>query len=228
MSGTKIKICGLMEPGDIETVNLYKPDYAGFIINFPKSHRSKTPDQVAELRHSLSSDITPVGVFVDQPAEEVIELLKQDIISVAQLHGYEDESYIRLVQEATGKPVFKAFVIRSADDLAKAFASPADEILLDAGLGGGTSFDWSMLERYSRSDGGTQTAYSDGVSDGAAFGHKSGRFILAGGLNSDNIKKAIATVHPWCVDISSGVETDKHKDPAKIAEIINLIRNESI
>ena len=230
MSTTRIKICGLMEPQDIETINKYRPDYAGFIINFPKSHRSRTPEQVAGLTASLIPDIVPVGVFVDQPEELVIDLLNRNVISIAQLHGHEDESYIRHIQDATGKPVFKAFVVRSPEDVKMAMSSPADEILLDAGLGGGTSFDWSILEPCALGTSGINpsasgtTATAKPSSPGTSASD-SRRFILAGGLSSDNIKTAISTVHPWGVDISSGVETDKRKDPAKIAEIIGIIRD---
>ena len=85
----KVKICGLSRPSDIAAVNQYRPDYAGFIINFPKSHRSCTPEQVQALHAQLSPDIPAVGVTVNQPLDTVASLLEQGIIDIAQLHGQE-------------------------------------------------------------------------------------------------------------------------------------------
>ena len=68
---TKIKICGLYRPEDVEYVNEAKPDWCGFVIGFPKSHRNLTPDRVRELRRRLAPGVTPVGVFVDSPVETV-------------------------------------------------------------------------------------------------------------------------------------------------------------
>ena len=133
----KVKICGLSRPSDIAAVNQYRPDYAGFIINFPKSHRSCTPEQVQALHAQLSPDIPAVGVTVNQPLGTVASLLEQGIIDIAQLHGQEDDAYIQALQARTGKPIWKAFRIRSTDDLDAARASSADMILLDNGYGTG-------------------------------------------------------------------------------------------
>lgn len=113
----KIKICGLSRPADIEAVNRYQPDYAGFILNFPKSFRNITPEQAKQLHSMLSDSIPAVGVTVNQPPETVAQWLNDGIIDIAQLHGQEDEAYIRALRDRTGKPVWKAFKIRSAEDL---------------------------------------------------------------------------------------------------------------
>ncbi|MCR5453061.1 MAG: phosphoribosylanthranilate isomerase [Lachnospiraceae bacterium] len=202
---TKIKICGLMKKEDILTVNRFCPEYAGFIIDFPKSHRSKTPEEVRELTGLLDASIVPVGVFVNRPKELILELLNDNIIRMAQLHGSEDDDYIRFLKENSGKPIIKAFVIKTKDDLLSAFHSSADEILLDAGYGSGESFDWGLLD------------------DPLVI--KQRRFFLAGGLNAENISAAINNINPYAVDISSGVETNRQKDPVKIERIINIIRN---
>ena len=91
---TKIKICGLRRREDILAVNEAKPDYCGFIIEFPKSIRSVTADEVRELVNDLSPDIQPVGVFVNAPMELVKALMDDGTLAMAQLHGQENESYI--------------------------------------------------------------------------------------------------------------------------------------
>ncbi len=196
----KVKICGLSRPADIEAVNQYQPDYAGFIINFPKSHRNCTPEQVQALHAQLSDSIPAVGVTVNQPLETVAALLEQGVIDIAQLHGQEDEAYICELKRRTGKPVWKAFRIRSANDLDAARASSADMILLDNGYGTGETFDWTLVRDIGRP------------------------FILAGGLCESNISDA-AKMQPDAMDISSGVETNRVKDPKKIRTLIERIRS---
>ena len=201
---TKIKICGLMRPEDIEAVNAVQPDYCGFIVNFPKSHRNKTPDEVRQLRANLAPGITPVGVFVDSPVEVVASLLRDGTIGVAQLHGHEDEAYLQVLREMVpGCTIWKAFKVRTAADLEAANASTADLVLLDNGYGTGQTFDWSLA-------GGVHRP-----------------FLLAGGLTPENIPEAVRQLHPLGVDISSGVETDRQKDPAKIQAAVAAARKEA-
>ena len=192
----KVKICGLSRPSDIAAVNQYRPDYA----NFPKSHRSCTPEQVQALHARLSPDIPAVGVTVNQPLGTVASLLEQGIIDIALLHGQEDDAYIQALQARTGKPIWKAFRIRSTDDLDAARASSADMILLDNGYGTGETFDWTLVRDIGRP------------------------FILAGGLREENIQDA-AAMQPDAMDISSGAETNRVKDPEKIRALINIIRS---
>ena len=201
----KIKICGLYRPQDVEYVNAAKPDWCGFIINFPKSHRNLTPDQVRQLRAGLSQSVTAVGVFVDRPVEEVAALLNDGTIAVAQLHGHEDDGYIaRLRALSNGQEIWKAFKIRSAADMEAANASAADMVLLDNGYGTGETFDWSLA-------GGVQRP-----------------FILAGGLTPENIPDAVRRLHPAGLDISSGVETERKKDFDKILAAVAAARRNDI
>ncbi len=205
---SKIKICGLFRECDIDYVNEAMPDYAGFIINFPKSHRNNSPTTVGELRNKLKPEIKAVGVFVNQSIESVCGIAKETNLDVVQLHGDEDNRYVqrlrdRMKQEIETPPViWKAFKIQSKRDLEKAESSVADEVLLDNGYGTGEAFDHSVLEHFTRP------------------------FILAGGLNPRNIKEAVEKYKPECVDISSGVETDKVKDRAKILEAVRAVRKE--
>ena len=206
---TKIKICGLYRSCDVDYVNQARPDWCGFIINFPKSHRNVTPEQVRELRAGLSRQIRPVGVFVDRPPEEVAALLSDGTIAAAQLHGHEDETYIARLRSLThghpmwsGYEIWKAFKVRSAADLDLANNSTADMVLLDNGYGTGEVFDWSLAGGFKRP------------------------FLLAGGLTPENIPDAIARLHPYGLDISSGVETNKLKDLLKIQAAVAAVRKE--
>ena len=196
---TKIKICGLFRPEDIEAVNLYQPDFAGFIINFPKSHRNISPADLKQLKSKLDPRIKSVGVFVDRPLKEVRNLLEEGIIDIAQLHGSEDSDYIKALQTG-GNEVWKAFEIQDRSDLERAIGSPADKILLDTGKGQGRTFSWDILS-------GLKMDY-----------------ILAGGLHSGNVEQAIRSLHPLGLDISSGVESDGLKDAKKIEEVIQIVR----
>lgn len=212
----KIKICGLSRREDIEAVNEAGPDYCGFIINFPKSHRNVTPGQVAELTKELREGIIRVGVMVNQPVEAAAALLKDGIVDIVQLHGDEDEAYIAelrgLIADAgsTGgydgcgdrdkERIWKAFKIRNKDDIDRALASSADKIVLDNGYGTGKVFDWTLME---------------GVDIDRPY-------LLAGGMTPGNIPEAVRQMHPWGIDISSGVETDKKKDRNKILTAVRI------
>ena len=206
---TRIKICGLYRLCDVDYVNQAEPDWCGFVINFPKSHRNVTPEQARKLRAGLSRRVRPVGVFVDRPPEEIAALLDDGTLAAAQLHGHEDDDYIaRLRSLAHGHPmwsgyeIWKAFKIRNTADLDAASASTADMILLDNGYGTGETFDWSLA-------GGIKRP-----------------FLLAGGLTPDNIPDAIRQLHPAGLDISSGVETDRKKDLNKILAAVAAARKE--
>jgi phosphoribosylanthranilate isomerase len=197
---TKIKICGLKRPEDITYVNEAKPDYCGFIIEFPKSSRNVTGALVRELTAKLNPDIIPVGVFVNAAPERVEKLLLDGTIHIAQLHGQEDEAYIRRIQKNTGHQVIKAFSVKTAQDIENVLKSPADYILLDQGGGGtGQTFDWSLIPEIDRP------------------------FFLAGGLGADNLEIAVRTIHPYAVDLSSSVETDGMKDRDKILKAVQLV-----
>jgi phosphoribosylanthranilate isomerase len=197
---TQIKICGLTREADIDYVNEARPDYIGFILNFPKSRRNLSPEQAAALKSRLSPEIRAVGVFVDRPAEEIIRAAETVGLDVIQLHGHEDDAYIAALRERTNLPVWKAFRVRSAADLSAAERSSADEILLDNGYGTGEAFDWSLAGGFNRP------------------------FLLAGGLTPERIPQAIRAFHPKLVDISSGVETDGVKDRDKILAAVRAAR----
>lgn len=198
---TKIKICGLSRPCDIEYVNEAKPDFCGFIINVPKSKRNVSPDTVRQLVKNLSPDVKPVGVFVNAPMDEIAALTEDGTLAYVQLHGKEDEAYIAALREKIHVPIIQAFKVSCPEDVANAQQSSADYILLDNGSGGtGKTFDWSHLRDITRP------------------------YILAGGLGPDNLGLAVSQLVPWGVDLSSGVETDGFKDNNKVLAAVQAVR----
>lgn len=198
---TKVKICGLTRIEDIEAANELKPDYIGFVF-WTKSKRAVTREKAAALKDHLDPSVKAAGVFVDEDIEVVKALLNDGIIDIAQLHGHEDEAYIRSLQARTGKPVIKAFRADTAGGFTQAEESPADYVLLDAGMGGGVTFDWNLLKNIERP------------------------YFLAGGLHPGNAAEAVRNLHPYAVDVSSGVETGGVKDNAKMAAFISAVRKE--
>ncbi len=199
--GSRIKICGLRRPQDVEAVNRWQPDYCGFIF-YRKSHRFISFDQAAALRSLLRPEIAAVGVFVNADPGEIADCVRRGIIDWIQLHGQEDEDYLGNLRRMTACPVIQAFSVGSQEDIQRAEASQADMILLDHGSGGtGETFDWNLLNRVGRP------------------------YFLAGGLNPDNVAQAVRHYHPYGLDISSGVETDGWKDPQKIETCIRRIRD---
>lgn len=196
---TKIKLCGLSRDCDIEAVNELKPEYIGFVFA-PKSKRYVDEERAARLRRSLRPDITPVGVFVNENPEAIASLLKNSIIDIAQLHGNESEEYIKNLRNLTDKPIIKAFRIDTRQDVEIANQSRADYVLLDSGQGTGTVFDWNLLKNIARP------------------------YFLAGGLTPDNVNQALTLLHPYAVDISSGIETDGFKDKEKMTAFVSTVR----
>ena len=198
---TKIKLCGLSRPCDIQTANELMPEYIGFVFA-PKSKRYIDPQKAAGLKELLSSDIQAVGVFVDEASDTVAALLNSGVIDIAQLHGGEDEAYVQRLRQLTDQPIIKAFQIKTRDDIAEAERCSADHVLLDSGAGTGAVFDWSLLKNAKRP------------------------YFLAGGLSPDNVYEAVRLLHPYAVDVSSGIETDGLKDREKAAAFIAAVRKE--
>lgn len=205
----RIKICGLSRPEDIEYVNEARPDYCGFIIQVPASRRNVTAEQLRRFRERLSDRILSVGVFVNADPALPEALLKDGVIDIAQLHGQENERYVKQLREKTGKTAIKAFPVAAQGDLERAFSSCADMVLLDHGKGGtGETFDWAVLEKYRA--GGKEPEKP---------------FFLAGGLEPDNISEAVRRCRPFGVDLSSAVETDGKKDREKIMAAVAAVRS---
>lgn len=194
----KVKMCGLCRPEDIVYANEVQPDYVGFVF-YPKSHRAVTREQACEYRKTLLPSIRTVGVFVNEDPKTIIDLLEEGILDAAQLHGDETEEDIQYLQAVCGKPVIKAVKVRDRYDVEAWLDSSADYLLFDNGMGTGRAFDWSVLGGIDR------------------------EFFLAGGLQTENLAEAMKTVRPYAVDISSGIESDRKKDPEKMRRIMELV-----
>ncbi|MDE7232251.1 MAG: phosphoribosylanthranilate isomerase [Lachnospiraceae bacterium] len=200
---TKIKLCGLSRECDIEAANELLPEYVGFVFA-KKSIRYVSPEQAAALRKQLAPQILAVGVFVNEPPESVSELLAAGVIDIAQLHGSEDEAYIERLRALADKPIIKAFSVNAEQDIRRAAESSADLVLLDAGSGGtGTAFDWGLLAGMERP------------------------YFLAGGLDASTVEEAVRKWRPYAVDVSSGIETDGHKDVEKMRNFVWAVRAEN-
>ncbi|MDO5457146.1 MAG: phosphoribosylanthranilate isomerase [Atopococcus tabaci] len=198
----KIKICGINRPVDVQYINQSQPDYVGFIVNFPKSHRSVDYNQLRALAGRIDAPIKKVGVFVDESAEQIAQILNEEILDIAQLHGKQEEDFIKHLRSLTNKEIWKAFAVESEDDLLQAEASSADLVLLDnKGGGTGQAFDHSLIKKFPRP------------------------YLLAGGMDEETIPLVLDRFSPMGIDTSSGTETNKKKDPKKIENIIRMVRN---
>lgn len=195
-SAVRVKICGIT---DIETALCAVgagADALGFV--FTESKRRISPERAREIIDSLPPFISRVGVFVNQPLEEVLQIAGHTGIDTLQLHGEETPEYC----SAFNYKVIKAFSVSSAYDFSAAALYRANAFLLDTSVPGqrggtGKTFDWRLAE-----------------------GFREGPLVLAGGLTPENVERAVKTVGPYAVDVSSGVETGGRKDIKKIVEFV--------
>ena len=219
----KVKMCGISKIETIPAVIEANPDYMGLV--FAPSKRQVTVDQakilVSELHKQYanrynrdviqwSNDlvqefIKTVGIFVNETLDNLVTIATEVNLDAVQLHGDEDEAFIQSLKERTNVEVWKAVQIRSAADAEAWIDSSADMLLFDAyhkdERGGmGEVFDWSCLDEFERP------------------------FMLAGGIDSTNVARAIRTVRPYGIDISSGIETEGVKDDEKIKAFTNIVR----
>ncbi len=202
---SKVKICGLKCRKDIETANKYMPDYIGFV--FSKSPRQINIETARALKRELSPKITAVGVFVNEPPDFVLDLCRGKIIDMVQLHGDEDDEYIRRLKSETDCKIIRAVRVTSPQQVMRMEKCDCDYLLLDAYKkgsygGNGVCFNWDLIPE-----------------------NLSKQYFLAGGLNSENVAGAIKRLHPYCVDLSSAAETNGVKDEAKVREIIKKVRS---
>ena len=224
----KIKMCGISKVETIPAIVDAKPDYMGLV--FAPSKRQVTVEQAKTLVEELYKQnvvgnnseaeqtepvttldtasfetIKTVGVFVNETVENLLKIAEEVKLDVIQLHGDEDESFIQILKEQSNVEVWKAVQVRSAADAEKWIDSSADMLLFDAYHkdergGTGEVFDWSSLDEFERP------------------------FMLAGGIDSTNVARAIRTVRPYGIDISSGIETNGVKDDEKMKAFTNIAR----
>jgi len=198
----KVKICGLSRAEDIKTVNRLLPDYIGFV--FAESRRRVDINTAAKLKEKLNPQIVSVGVFVNEDIDIISEIYRAGIVEMVQLHGDEDGEYIKRLKAVCGCPVIKAVGI---GDVLPSLAAEPDYFLFDTLSeqrgGTGKTFDWNILNDY-----------------------RGLPYFLAGGLTTDNVIGTARLPGLFCVDVSSGVETDGIKDAGKIEKFIYLHRRQ--
>ena len=216
----KVKMCGISKVETIPAIVDAKPDYMGLV--FAPSKRQVTVDQAkilveelhrgyakkygSDTEHDKNGTIKTVGVFVNETVENLVTIANEANLDAVQLHGDEDEAFIQSLKERTNVEVWKAVQIRSAADVEKWIDSSADMLLFDAYHkdergGTGEVFDWSSLDAFERP------------------------FMLAGGIDSTNVARAIRTVRPYGIDISSGIETNGVKDDEKIKAFTKIVNS---
>ena len=216
----KVKMCGISKVETIPAVVEAKPDYMGLV--FAPSKRQVTVDQAKTLveelhrgyaqkygsdtEHDKNDTIKTVGVFVNETVDNLVTIANEANLDAVQLHGDEDEAFIQSLKERTNVEVWKAIQIRTAADTEKWIDSSADMLLFDAYHkdergGTGEVFDWSSLDAFERP------------------------FMLAGGIDSTNVARAIRTVRPYGIDISSGIETNGMKDDKKITAFTKIVKS---
>lgn len=195
-----MKICGLKNEEDIIYAKKLKPDYVGFV--FVKSSRQIDKYRAKELIMGLDRSIKKVGVFLNTPANEVNEIAKYCNLDILQFHGDEEPVYCNSFEHE----IWKAFRVKDTNSLKELERYHVDSVLLDTftkGQYGGTgeTFHWDIVTNISKSQ----------------------FIILAGGLTTENVKKAIQTVEPMVVDVSSGVEVNGVKDFEKMKKFIENV-----
>ena len=198
---TRVKICGLSRKEDIEAVNEALPDYIGFV--FAASKRRVNMKTAAMLKETLDPRIKAVGVFVNEDIRVISEIVQNGLIDLIQLHGDENDLYIEQLKKICSCSVIKAIGI--GDILPRSLPNQTDYLLFDTlseQRGGiGRAFDWHVLKDDCNMP-----------------------YFLAGGLSIENISPAIQLLSPYCVDVSSGVETGGLKDAEKINEFVQTVR----
>lgn len=209
----KVKMCGISKVETIPAVVEAKPDYMGLV--FAPSKRQVTVEQAKILIEELHKQcinhydtkvVKTVGVFVNETLDNLVRIADTANLDAVQLHGDEDEAFIQSLKERTNVEVWKAIQIRTAADTEKWIDSSADMLLFDAYHkdergGTGEVFDWSSLDAFERP------------------------FMLAGGIDSTNVARAIRTVRPYGIDISSGIETNGVKDDEKITAFTKIVKS---
>ncbi|GAB4278517.1 MAG: phosphoribosylanthranilate isomerase [Deferrisomatales bacterium] len=201
---TRIKVCGITRREDALRAAEWGADAVGFVFA-PRSRRRADPAAVARIVEELPPFVTPVGVFQDQPVEEVRAVARDCGLAWVQLHGGEDAAYL----ERLGLRAIKAVGLARRSDVDTLGRYPGlGCFLLDAAVGGasggtGKTFDWSW----------------------AVEAKRYGRILLAGGLGPDNVEEAIRRVRPWGVDGASATESAPGvKDPDRLRRFIGAVR----
>ena len=213
---TEIKICGLTCEEDIRSVNNLAVDYAGFVFS-SGSKRNISPEHSQTLLSGMDQSIKSVALFVDESPSNIENVLNCFEFDYIQLHGNESVEQVRKISTIFRKPIIKAIGVTDKVDWTKIseYYCIADKLLFDAKLenlsgqpgGNGKTFNWDLLKNFKAPI----------------------PWVLAGGLNINNVTLAIELLSPDCVDVSSGVEDyPGKKNFDKIFSFVNAIRRNEI
>jgi len=200
---TRIKICGITNKEDALRAADLRVDALGFI--FAESPRRVEPNVVCEIVKLLPPFISTVGVFIDKDKEKVKKIVDLCSLTGLQFHGEEAPVYCQGFRQK----IIKSFRVKDESVIEKAAGYKVDAYLLDAylpGIPGGTgkTFNWEIAKKVKKL----------GVP-----------LILSGGLNPDNVARAISEVRPYAVDVSSGVESKEgKKDSEKLERLVKIVR----
>ena len=206
----KIKTCGLFREEDINYANELKPDYIGFV--FAESKRKVGVEKAYNLKNKLDKEIKSVGVFVNDNLDFILNLIKDKIIDIIQLHGNEDNDFLDNLKTKTNSKIIKFIPVENAESILNSLNVISDFILLDNLKGGaGKTFNWNYLKEAFELNNNLKKNFNE-------------KYFLAGGLNKENIGEALK-FNPYCVDLSGGLETDGIKDYEKMKYIINITKN---
>ncbi len=204
----KLKLCGIRRTEDVEMINSAMADYIGFIF-YKKSKRFVEPDFARSLRAALKKEILPVGVFVNERAENIAEIAERVSLAAVQLHGDEDEGFIRALRGMYGGEIWKAVRVETPDDVRRAEELSADMLLYDSFL--------------PSAYGGTgKLAKLSAILDA----EPSRPFFLAGGIDAENVGKILSQIKPYGIDLSGGIEVNGVKNREKLAEFMEKISDE--
>ena len=201
-----IKICGITKIQEIKILNEEKPDFAGFVI--AESKRKVDIAKAKNLISSLDKNIKTVGVFRNNTMDYILKVLDNVKLDIVQLHGDENNDFINELKTKVKCTIWKAFSIKSQEDIDIIKRCPVDTILLDgSNPGSGKTFRWECFDNLDINK----------------------NIIIAGGINEDNVLDAIKTFNPFAIDMSSSIEAiddkgNRIKDKEKIHRIINKVR----
>ena len=207
-----VKICGTTNVEDALAAVDAGADALGFV--FAESPRRVEPVVAAQITRSVPEGVERVGVFVNESAETIRQIVEEAGLTVVQLHGDEGTEFARGIASG-GLKVFKAIPVRggfATRMIAFAEKGGVDAMLLDSATalrgGAGTNFDWRAVARYMPVHGGEI------------------RVIVAGGLTPLNVSHAIRILRPWGVDVATGVEREPgKKDHEKVREFVKAAKN---
>ena len=244
---TKIKICGLKSIEDVAIVNEVMPEYVGFV--FAESKRKVSKEQAIQMREVLNPKIQVVGVFVKEPMKNIVELCMEGVIDCVQLHGEETLGYVMNLKQQIEQPMIYAKRLGqirltvSGEELQEGISQKREFNIRNEDVA--NIFDEKEVNIYDKNEDAVQLEQwpvdyllfdtyvrnmyggSGKLIDYEGVPQLKKPIFIAGGLTAETVGAVIASIRPYCVDVSSGVETNGRKDREKILRFVEQVRNGS-